>query len=180
MAVVRKEGVRGSKRELEGVRRSKREEGKGSKRQNEKGIKIPQELGSWISDSEKYHFFENKGIFSAIPLENWEKFRIFKEGLKILHAGISIGELKGKDIIPCHSLALSTTFNRKIFPELALDKIQAINYLRKEALFNLPEDCPKGHNIVSYNGSPLGFIKNIGNRANNLYPQEWRIRSSIG
>lgn len=28
-----------------------------------------------------------------------------------------------------------------------------------------------------YNNVPLGFVKNIGNRANNLYPQEWRIRS---
>ena len=153
---------------------------KKQKNQKEKAIKIPQELISWIAEPEKFHFFENNGVFSAIPLENQEKFRIFKEHLKILHAGISIGELKGKDIIPCHSLALSTALSKKTFPELALDKSQSINYLRKEALFNLPEDCPKGYNIVSYNGAPLGFIKNIGNRANNLYPQEWRIRSSIG
>lgn len=26
-------------------------------------------------------------------------------------------------------------------------------------------------------GLPLGFVKNLGNRANNLYPQEWRIRT---
>ena len=178
MAVIRKE------RELEGVSCKRGLEGgkksKGQKNQNEKGVKIPQELNSWIFEPDKYHFFEDKGVFSAIPLENREKFRIFKEYLRVIHAGIAIGELKGKDIIPCHNLALSTAFNRKIFPELALDKTQSINYLRKEALFNLPDDCPKGHNIVTYNGSPLGFIKNIGNRANNLYPQEWRIRSSIG
>ena len=29
-----------------------------------------------------------------------------------------------------------------------------------------------------YDGMPIGFEKNIGNRANNLYPQEWRIKSS--
>jgi NOL1/NOP2/fmu family ribosome biogenesis protein len=31
--------------------------------------------------------------------------------------------------------------------------------------------------LLTYQGIPLGFVKNIGNRANNLYPQEWRIRS---
>mgnify|MGYP000912680155 CR=1 FL=1 len=30
---------------------------------------------------------------------------------------------------------------------------------------------------VRYQGLPLGFVKNLGNRANNLYPQEWRIRT---
>ncbi len=146
---------------------------------NEKSIKIPQEIISWISNPDRYHFFEEKGIFSAIPMIHWEQFRILKEHLKILYAGIQIGELKGKDMIPSHHLALSMELCKNIFPELELDKTQALNYLRKEALFNLPEDCPKGYNIVTYNGLPLGFIKNIGNRANNLYPQEWRIRSSI-
>jgi NOL1/NOP2/fmu family ribosome biogenesis protein len=25
----------------------------------------------------------------------------------------------------------------------------------------------------------LGFVKNLGNRANNMYPREWRIRMSV-
>ena len=32
-------------------------------------------------------------------------------------------------------------------------------------------------NPVRYQRLPLGFVKNLGNRANNLYPQEWRIRT---
>lgn len=35
----------------------------------------------------------------------------------------------------------------------------------------------KGMVLLTYAGLPVGFVKNIGNRANNLYPQEWRIRS---
>lgn len=31
--------------------------------------------------------------------------------------------------------------------------------------------------MLTYRGVPLGFGKNIGNRVNNLYPNEWRIRS---
>ena len=36
---------------------------------------------------------------------------------------------------------------------------------------------PRGYVLLMYKNVPLGFVKNIGNRANNLYPQEWRIRS---
>jgi NOL1/NOP2/fmu family ribosome biogenesis protein len=38
-------------------------------------------------------------------------------------------------------------------------------------------DVPRGYVLLTYKDAPLGFVKNIGNRANNLYPQEWRIRS---
>ena len=41
----------------------------------------------------------------------------------------------------------------------------------------MPEETMKGYVLVCYNGFPLGFVKHLGNRANNLYPQEWRIRS---
>ena len=43
---------------------------------------------------------------------------------------------------------------------------------------NLPADTPKGYVLVTYQQMPLGWEKNIGNRANNLYPQEWKIKSS--
>ena len=57
-----------------------------------------------------------------------------------------------------------------------MDWKAAIAYLRKETL--LLEDQPKGYILITYRNKPLGFVKNIGNRANNLYPQEWRIRSA--
>ena len=53
---------------------------------------------------------------------------------------------------------------------------QAIAYLRKEAI-TLDASVPRGYILLTYKNIPLGFAKNIGNRANNLYPQEWRIRS---
>ena len=42
----------------------------------------------------------------------------------------------------------------------------------------MPSDTPRGHVLMTYRGVPLGFEKNIGNRANNLYPAEWKIKSS--
>ena len=53
----------------------------------------------------------------------------------------------------------------------------ALRYLRGEALV-LPPDTPRGIVTVTYKGIPLGPVKNIGNRANNLYPKPWRIKST--
>ena len=54
---------------------------------------------------------------------------------------------------------------------------QAIAYLRHEALV-LPEDTPRGLVTVCFQGHPLGLVKNIGTRANNLYPKEWKIKTT--
>lgn len=53
----------------------------------------------------------------------------------------------------------------------------AISYLRGEAIV-LPPDTPRGQVVVTFRNHPLGLVKNIGNRANNLYPKEWRIKST--
>ena len=42
----------------------------------------------------------------------------------------------------------------------------------------LPADTPRGIVTVTYRGVPLGPVKNIGSRANNLYPKPWRIKTT--
>ena len=58
-----------------------------------------------------------------------------------------------------------------------VDYTEALKYLRGEAMV-LPPDTPKGIVNITYKGQPLGPAKNIGNRANNLYPKPWRIKST--
>ena len=74
------------------------------------------------------------------------------------------------------SQALSTALTPNAFPSVELEWEDAIKFLKKEALV-LPSGTDKGYVLVRYQGLPLGFVKNLGNRANNLYPQEWRIRT---
>ena len=95
----------------------------------------------------------------------------------MIHAGIKLGTDKGKGLIPDQSLALSIMLYQAAFNRVELSYEDAIRYLRKEAV-NLPEDTPKGYVLVTYHQVPLGWEKNIGNRANNLYPQEWKIKST--
>ena len=69
---------------------------------------------------------------------------------------------------------MAKALKRDAFPNIALNKEQALSYLRTEAL-NLP-DVPLGVALLTYEDVPIGFAKNVGNRLNNLYPNEWRIR----
>lgn len=55
-----------------------------------------------------------------------------------------------------------------------VDKTLAIKYLQGESIV-LPPDTPKGLVTITYKNLPLGEAKNIGTRANNLYPKNRRI-----
>ncbi len=95
--------------------------------------------------------------------------------LRIMHDGNNI---TAKENNPPHAEALLYNLYAEKYPQAELSLQQALAYLHREAI-TLPEDAPRGHVVVTFEGHALGFVKNIGNRANNLYPQEWRIRKEI-
>lgn len=97
---------------------------------------------------------------------------------EILRAGLPVAVPKGRDYVPCHELALSVALSSSSFPHMDLDYAGAMAYLRVEILTNLPDGLPKDFVLVCYGGRPLGFVKNIGRRANNLYPDALRLRLS--
>lgn len=106
-----------------------------------------------------------------------KKGKIAHSGLRVLYDGIPECERKGKSLVPPHALALSANFDSTRYPVIEVDLDTAISYLRREAIL-LPPNSPRGYVVIAYQGARLGFAKNIGNRANNLYPQEWRIKST--
>ena len=72
---------------------------------------------------------------------------------------------------------LSTLQSPLSTPTVDLPYSEALKYLRGEAIV-LPSDAPRGIVTVTYKGFALGPVKNIGNRANNLYPKPWRIKTT--
>ena len=71
---------------------------------------------------------------------------------------------------------MSNALERSAFPVVELEREQALAYLHRETLSLQGE--PIGFVLLAYKGVPLGFANNVGNRANNLYPSEWRIRKN--
>lgn len=154
------------------ARLDKKKKGKDAKQP----LVVPKEAKVWLEDGSEYALAMKDTNVVAFPKAYENEYALLQQTLKVIHAGITLGEIKGKDLIPHHSLAMSTALASDAFPRAEVNYEQAIAYLRKEGLI-LDADVPRGYVLLTYQGIPLGFVKNIGNRANNLYPQEWRIRS---
>jgi 16S rRNA C967 or C1407 C5-methylase (RsmB/RsmF family)/NOL1/NOP2/fmu family ribosome biogenesis protein len=133
--------------------------------------KMQEQLAAVLPANDAIATFLQSGMIKAIPAVFESSILQLASQLYIKKAGVSIGELKGKDFIPAHEYALSylpvQTFN-----SVDLDKEQALSYLRR-AEFNCSGE--KGWNLMRYNGLGLGWAKILPNRINNYYPQEWRI-----
>ncbi|WP_449304166.1 methyltransferase RsmF C-terminal domain-like protein [Prevotella aurantiaca] len=132
-------------------------------------------------------FTQGEGLFMAIIKKGGTSINLepnaeklvaeANKKLKIMAHGVKQGIIKGKKIIPDHSLALAINGDRSSYPNVEIDYETAIKYLRHEAIM-LSAVVPKGIVTLTYRGHAIGFANNLGNRANNLYPQEWRIKSS--
>ena len=98
--------------------------------------------------------------------------------IHLLSDGIPLGEQKGKEVIPTTAQALSLATSPNAYPHVELSLEEARRYLHRES-FILPADAPRGFVIVTYQKHPLGFMKNLGDRANNLYPKNWAIKKLV-
>ena len=137
---------------------------------------VPAECKQWLTDGDAYTYKVVENQVLAIPTDMEPLQNALSECLYLLKSGIALAELKGRDAIPSHELAVSIALNESAFPTYELTYGEALHYLHKEVVV-LSSDVPRKFVIVTYRGIPLGFVKNLGNRANNLYPNEWRIRS---
>lgn len=152
------------------------ERNRGGKRSKAKPAKTGIDVRKYLANPDNFSIHPHDNDIIAVAKAMAEKYETAADRLRIVHAGIKMGTVKGKDFIPDQSLALSTALDRSAFATAELDYEQAIKYLQRDAVV-LPDDTPRGFVLLTYKGAPLGFVKNIGNRTNNMYPQEWRIRS---
>ena len=149
-------------------------------KQNKKGKNkisaVPDEWQKRLTHPTDFAFIAQEDSFMAIPQKYLADYYLLARRLNILHAGITLASAKGKDYVPHHSLALSTALDTNQVACFDADLTTVLAYLRRESIV-LPPDQPRGYLLLTYHQFPLGWVKNLGNRANNLYPQEWRIRS---
>ncbi|MBJ2188453.1 MAG: rRNA cytosine-C5-methyltransferase [Muribaculaceae bacterium] len=146
--------------------------GKGKTASTSKGVPA----GNWL-DGEWSYGCGTDGIVTALPRGHEMLAEAVERSCKVVSRGITVGEVKGRDLVPAQQLAMAVALRRGEFPEADVDRDVALAYLRREAVV-LPSETPRGFVLLTHNGHPLGFVKNLGNRANNLYPAPWRILSN--
>ena len=141
----------------------------------EKSVPLPAEMRSWLKSPEAFAFEVSDRQAAALPAAYAAELAFLCGRFRVLHRGIPLAERKGREWQPEHALALSACLDRTAFDTLSLTPDEAIAYLRRESLFTASDR--RGLRLILSGGLPLGWGNHLGNRLNNLYPQEWRIRS---
>ena len=126
-------------------------------------------------DSNEFEFLQHNQQSLAFPIAiQKEMLGLLNTSLRIKKFGIDMGQVIREELIPEHALAMANISHHQ-FEEIQLSKEEAIQYLQKKD-FNI-NSTAKGWHLMKYENAYLGFAKLMGNRMNNAYPKEWRIRS---
>lgn len=131
----------------------------------------------WLKTPDNFAFFQSeKGNIYAVLQSQLQDCQSIAKHLFKINLGLELGIIKGKDFVPSHALALSTSIAADL-PEVDLDKDLALRFLKKENI--QLEKIPEGWALAKYEGQNLGWIKGIGNRINNYLPKDWRIMMEL-
>ena len=131
------------------------------------------ELSHWLKDAENYTFAEVGDTIYAYRSEQFKAVQALSESLTAIYSGVAMGQIfKGK-LKPDWALSQYVELERAAVSVEELDEARALDYLRKKdiAVGNMAE----GINLVTHNGRALGFVKRVGMRCNNLYPNSLKI-----
>lgn len=129
-----------------------------------------------------YDFLLRGEAIYARPAAFSHIYDLLDSHLDLLLPGLEVAAIKGRTAVPSQPLALTTALNtaQSTFPTAEVDLDLALSYLRRESLPGFP-DSPRGPLLLTFRPQglaaplPLGFVNNLGSRANNLYPTPWRI-----
>ncbi len=140
---------------------------------------------NWLNNADSFSLFSvNKSLVFALPKIHEEKFKNLDGYLFMKNFGTLIGEIKGKDFIPSHELAMCDLLapenvNMPLYTRMALSHEQALDFLRKQPfeLDKSQETNPFGWTLATYQNLPLGWFKRISGRINNYYPNNIRIKN---
>lgn len=182
MAVVRKGGEWEPSQMFRGGAKSSNSR----KNKDSKGKNQPQlEKGcTYLPDN--YVKILQGDLVKAYRKELYEQIKYIEENLRVVLSGIAVANKKGKDYVPHADFALQGVMSSMVATGTLPQGISAVEVSREDALRFLAKEplvlpgAPMGYVLLVYRGLGLGFVKNLGNRTNNLLPMARRIRMRIG
>jgi len=137
---------------------------------------IPAEIKPFIGINEGIKYHQNHLGNLLVPDFFEDYLSVIEKHLHIIKCGIKAGEIKGKNFIPDHELAMAVNLN-KDYPAIELSKEEALKYLKKEAISNT--GGVSGWVQLRFEGITLGWGNALSNRINNGLPKSWRIRKEL-
>lgn len=132
-------------------------------------------LAPWLS-TENVQWGQLEDKVFAFPETQAEVWESIYDRMSVVSGGLLVAERKKKGFVPSHRLAMSQWLRKEAFSEGALSQEEALHYLKRDPL-NTRFD--NGWVLTTFEDIPLGWLKQIGHRSNNYYPQEWRIKMDL-
>lgn len=164
MAVARKAGLATSRRRMPKARRKVMEA---------VDKRTAQELSRWVKESEHMRFFAAGDTLYGCRKEHYDEVEALAGTLAVIYSGVAMGQVfKGK-LKPDSALALYAGINTQAVECCEVDEDTALKFLRKQDVDAM--QFAEGVNLVLRCGRPLGFVKRVGARVNNMYPNSLRI-----
>lgn len=147
------------------------------KQYKSKAITVPDELKNYIKERESLAFYARENFIGMIPSTHEEFISYLENQLRIIYKGCELAEINNRKNKLLQPLALYNGLNFDNCPLYETDKSTALKYLKKE---DIPVTAKAGEWVlITYNQIALGWGKSLGNRLNNYFPKEWRIRMDI-
>lgn len=132
-------------------------------------------IKNWVKKIESENVYRWKENYFLLSNEQLKMMNELRDRVKIIYAGVELASKKHNEFIPSPALALYEQINISAFNNLNLSKELALSFLRKDSLQIQSED--KGWMLTLFDNHPLGWVKSLGNRMNNNFPMEWRIKN---
>ena len=163
MAVARKAGVASKRRLLK------------SRRQIIAAVdkRSAEELGRWVREPEGMKFFAAGDMLYGCRKEHYGDIEALSGVLSVIYSGVAMGQIFKNKLKPDGALALYVGLNRDAVECREVGEEDVLKFLRKQDIS--AENFAEGINLVLHNGQALGFVKRIGARVNNMYPNSLRI-----
>lgn len=131
------------------------------------------ELQRWLQGADNHSFAMVADTIYGYRAEQFKAVQALSESLTAIYSGVAMGQIfKGK-LKPDWALSQYVALERKAVATEELDEPRALDYLRKKDI--AVGDMAEGINLVTHEGRALGFVKRIGARCNNLYPNSLKI-----
>lgn len=58
---------------------------------------------SWVRDIGNYSLLTDAETVYAFPNARLEELEALRQNLKVIQSGVSVGEVKGRDLVPAHA-----------------------------------------------------------------------------
>ena len=131
------------------------------------------ELGRWLQEADDHSFALVADTIYGYRTEQFKAVQQLSESLTAIYSGVAMGQIfKGK-LKPDWALSQYVALERGAVAHEELDETRALDYLRKHDI--AVGTMAEGINLVTHEGRALGFVKRVGARCNNLYPNSLKI-----